>query len=110
LDKQIKEKKERKKAEQEQDRQYLTLQQEHLVLLEEREKQMSANDNQKRLNEKASRESQLREAKMRKDLERRDEKHKEREIVRRIKADLECEKNLAMERRKQERDYLNRMM
>lgn len=110
LDRQVRDKKARKRREQDEDNLYDNLQQKHLQLLDEKEKERQAEIGAKINREKNSRDQQLKEEKRRKRHEERDEMAQEQAIVTKLKDEMNQERQMLLEKRAQERDYLQRML
>jgi hypothetical protein len=110
LDRQVREKNKRKQREHLEDKEYENLQKNHLNLLDEKEKDRLRETHQKVENEKKSRDQQLQEEKLRKRLAEKQEFELEREVVKRLQDEMDEERQQVMERRKQERDYLQKML
>ena len=58
------------------------------------------------MQEKESRDKQLREEKMRKKKEEREQYEQEVELVKRLQSEMDQERNMLYEKRRQEREYL----
>lgn len=110
LDRQVRDKNARKRREQDEDNLYDNLQQKHLQLLDEKEKERQAEIGAKINREKNSRDQQLKEEKRRKRHEERDEMAQEQAIVTKLKDEMNQERQMLLEKRAQERDYLQRML
>jgi len=92
LDRQVRDKKARKRREQDEDNLYDNLQQKHLQLLDEKEKERQAEIGAKINREKNSRDQQLKEEKRRKRHEERDEMAQEQAIVTKLKDEMNQER------------------
>jgi len=110
LDRQVNAKKLRKRNEQEEDRLYDELQQQHLGLLAEKEAERQNELQAKIDREKRSRDLQLKEEKRRKKLNLREEMQQERAIVQKLKDEMGQERQMLLEKRRQEKEYLQRML
>lgn len=110
LDRQVREKNKRKKREADEDVEYEKLQQKHIKLLDDKEKERMHETHQKILNEKQSRDQQLQEEKLRKRLAEKQEFELEKEVVHRLQQEMDDERKQILEKRKQERDYLQTML
>ena len=110
LEKQMKEKmqiKERDKAEEEA---YIEYQKRHIKEMEEQEKQKQADKKQQVLSEKASRDKQRKDDFVRKKMEEREDKKRDRELIDRMKEELELEKKADMDRKELEKVTIKKMM
>jgi hypothetical protein len=110
LDRQVREKNKRKKREQQEDQEYEQVQKQHIELLDVKEKEREKDSHNKIQREKQSRDHQLQEEKMRKRMAERQEYNQEKEVVSRLQAEMEEERQQVLERRKQEKDYLQKML
>ena len=110
LDKQLKEKNSRKRAEVEERRLYENLQEQHVKLLEEKEVEKAAELKRRIVQEKMSRDKQLMDEKQRKRVEDKETYKQEVALVNRLQDEMEAERRLQQEKRKQEKEYLQKML
>lgn len=110
LDKQIMEKKEREERAVEEQRMYESLMMEHQKLLGRREQDKLNAQREKIQQEKESRDRQLHEEKRRKRREDKDAFTAEVEQVNRLKEEMDAERALQHEKRRQEKEYLQKML
>jgi len=110
LDRQLEDKHYRKYMDKDEDHKYNQLQTMHLGILENREKEKEEEAKRKILNEKASRDKQLKEENMRKRIERRQQMEQEADQVKRLQHELDSEKQAYLLKRKQEYEYLQKVL
>lgn len=110
LDRQVREKRARKRREREEDDLYDDLQRKHAELIDEKEREREAEARAKAAREKASRDQQLKDEKRRRKHEDRETKAQEQAIVARLKDEMRHERDMYLEKRRQERDYLQAML
>jgi hypothetical protein len=94
LDKQLKEKNSRKKAEVEERRLYENLQEQHVKLLEEKEVEKAAELKNRIIQEKLSRDKQLLEEKVKRKVEQKETYKAEVAFVNRLQDEMEAERRL----------------
>lgn len=110
LDRQIRDKKARKRKEVEEDRLYDNLQEQHQKLLLEKEREREDEEVQKVEREKHNRDLQMKDEKKRKRVMERDEHQQEQQVVERLKDEMNQERQMMLEKRRQEREYLQLML
>ncbi len=110
LDRQVTEKNLRKRKEKHEDQLYDELQKKHLQLLDEKEKERDIATRAKAEREKMSRDEQLKMEKRRKKALERAEAAQEHAVVARLHNEMQQERDLLMEKRRQEREYLQVML
>jgi len=110
LDKQMEEKNKLKAREDEEHHAYTHLQKTHLGFLERKEKEKDETMRKNKVVEKERLDKQLRDEKNRKKLAEMDEKNQKRNIVDRIKLELEEERVSAIKKKQIERDYHKKMI
>lgn len=94
LDKQLKEKNSRKRAEVEERRVYEGLQEQHVKLLEEKEVEKAAELKKRIMQEKLSRDKQLLEEKIRRKQEQKQTYTQEVALVKRLQEEMDAERRL----------------
>jgi hypothetical protein len=110
LDRQCREKNKKKKREQLEEKEYEQVQQQHLKLLETKEQQRVREAHQKVENEKRSRDQQMQEEKLRKRMSEKQEYEQEKQVVKRLHSEMDEERKQVMEKRRQEKEYLQIML
>lgn len=110
LDRQISEKQARSQAEKEERRMYESLAEEHVKLLGQREAEKNQAIREKIMQEKESRDRQLKEEKIRKRKEEKEAFQLEVELVQRLREEMQMEQTMQAEKRRQEKEYLQKML
>lgn len=109
LDRQVAAKKARKDDILKENNLYHDMYDEHGKLLEDREKEKQDMMKQKILEDKQSRDQQLKDEQRRRKQEAKDALNQEKEYINRLKMEMEQERKIQAEKRKQEREYFQRM-
>lgn len=110
LDKQMQEKADKQRLTREEEDVYYKLQQEHVKLLGMREQEKRDLARIKTQQEKESRDRQLMDEKRKRRVEEKTNFRAELDLVDRLKHEMEAERQLQMEKREQERNYLKKML